>query len=220
MALVNHYHSIVLVGQLVDFVERADIAVHRKDAVCDDDTEAVLLGSFELLFEISHVGIGIAITLGLAEAHAVDDGSVGQSVTDDSILFRQQGLENAAVSIEAGSVEDGVLGAKEFGNLTFKLLMEILAASDEADRSHTIAAGIHAFLGGFDKLRIVGQTEVVIGTEVEALLTLNHNLGTLGALDNAFMFVKTSGFDVGQLCLKMLLKLSIHDYNILCYFFL
>ena len=217
VALVDHHHGVVLVGQLVDLVQRADVAVHREDAVGDDDAEAVLLGGLELLLEVGHVGVGVAVALGLAEADAVDDGGVVEGVADDGVLFGEQGFEHAAVGVEAGGVEDGVLGAEELGDLLLELLMQVLAAADEADRGHTEATGIHALLGGGDKLRVVGQTQVVVGAEVEALLALHHDLGTLGALDDAFMLVKTGSFDVGQLFLKMLLKFSVHNYNILRY---
>jgi hypothetical protein len=43
----------------------------------------------------------------------------------------QQRLEQAAVGVEAGGVEDGVLGAEERGDLRFQLLVQILRAADE-----------------------------------------------------------------------------------------
>ncbi len=93
--------------------------------------------------------------------------------------------------------------------------MEVLAAADEADRSHAVAAGIHALLGGFDELGVVGEAEVVVGAEVEALLALYHDFGALGALNDTFMFVKTGGLDVGQLFLQMLLEFGVHNYVVL-----
>ena len=189
-----------------------------EDTVGDDDAEAVLLSGFELFFEVGHIGVGIAVTLGLAEADTVDDRSMVEGIGDDSILVGQQGFEDTAVGVEASSVEDGILGAEELGDFLLQFLVEVLAAADEADRSHTIATGIHSLLSGLDKLGVVGEAEVVVGAEVEALLTSHHNFGTLGALDDAFVLVKTGSFDVGQLFLKMFLELCVHNYSVLCLF--
>ena len=153
-----------------------------------------------------------------AEADAVDDGGVVEGIGDDGILFGEEGLEDTAVGVEAGGVEDGVLGAEELGDLLLKLLVEVLAAADEADGSHAEAAGVHALLGGGDELGVVGEAEVVVGAEVEALLALHHDFGALGALDDAFILVKTGGLDVGQLFLQVLLEFGVHNYKF-CYYY-
>ena len=216
VALVHHDHCVVFVGQLVDLVQWADIAVHGEDTIGDDDAETVLLGSLELLLEVCHIGVGIAVALCFAEADTVDDGGVVEGVGDDGVLVGQQGFEDTAVGVEAGSVEDGVFSAEEIGDFLLQFLVEVLAAADEADGGHTIAAGVHTLLGGFDKLGIVGKAEVVIGAEVEALLAFHHDFGALGALDDAFVFVETGSFDVCQFFLEVFLKLCVHNYDVLC----
>ena len=216
VALIDHDHSVVFVGQLVDFVERADVAVHREDTVGDDDAEAVFLGSLELLLEVGHIGVGVAVALGFAEADTVDDGGVVEGIGDDGVLIGQEGFEDTAVGVEAGSIEDGVLGAEELGDFLLQFLVQVLAAADEADGGHTVAAGVHTLLGGFDELGIVGEAEVVVGAEVEALLAFHHDFGALGALDDAFVFVQAGSFDVSQFFLEVFLKLCVHNYDVLC----
>jgi hypothetical protein len=57
------------------------------------------------------------VPLGLAEADAVDDRRVVERVGDDRVLLAEQRLEEAAVGVEAGPVEDGVLGPEERADL-------------------------------------------------------------------------------------------------------
>ena len=210
VALVDHHHGVVFLCQFIDLVERADVAVHREHTVGDDKTETAALCILQLLLKVGHVGIGIAETLCLAETHAVDDGSMVQSIGDDGIIGTEQRLKHATVGVEASSIKDGVFRAEELSNLGFQLLVEVLATADEADRGHTEATGVHAVLGGLDQLRVVGQAEVVISAEVEAHFATNHDLSALGTLNDAFFFIQAIGFNLSQFLLQILLKICVH----------
>ena len=210
VAFVHHHHGVVFLGKFVNLVERANVAVHREHAVGDDEAEAAALRVLQLLLKVGHVGVGIAETLGLAEAHAVDDGSVVQSIGDDGVVGTEQRFKHTAVGIEASSVKDGVFRAEELSNLGFQLLVEVLATTDEADRSHTIATGIHAVLGGLNQFGVVGEAEIIVCTEVEAHLAANHDFSALCALDDAFTFIKAIGFNLSQFLLQILLKICVH----------
>ena len=69
--------------------------------------------SLSLRLEIVHVAVLVAEALRLAQADAVDDGGVVELVGDDGVFVVEQRLEQAAVGVEAGAVEDRVLGAEE-----------------------------------------------------------------------------------------------------------
>ena len=170
----------------------------------------MLLPRSNLLMSVYHVCIGITVTLGLAETHAVDDGCVVQSVRDDGIVCSQQRLEYTAVGIEAGSIEDGVLGLEVVRDGSFKLLVHILCTADKADAGHTVATGIHHVLGSLDQTRVVGETEVVVGTEVQQLLALHLDGSLLGTLYEAFLFVESGLSDGLQFLLEMFLKFTVH----------
>src|SRR5690606_2935039 len=100
-------------------------------------------------------------------AHAVDDRGVVERVGDDRVLLAQQRLEQPAVGIEAGGVEDRVLGAEEIGDGLLELLVQVLGAADEAHRGHAEAVRVQRFLRRLDHRRMVGQAQVVVGAEVE-----------------------------------------------------
>ena len=70
----------------------------------------------QLLFQVGHVAVGVAVALGLAQADAVDDRRVVERVGNDRVVFVEQRFEQAAVGVEAGGVEDRVFGAEEIGD--------------------------------------------------------------------------------------------------------
>ena len=74
--LVDHDEGVVFLSEVADFVHRSHVAVHREYAVGTDDAEALGLSLLQTLLELSHVGVGIAVALGLAQAHTVDDRGV------------------------------------------------------------------------------------------------------------------------------------------------
>ena len=126
------------------------IAVHREDAVGRDHLEAGAggVGGLELRFEVVHVGIAVAVALRLAETDAVDDRGMVELVGDDGVLLPEQCLEQAAIGVEAGGIEDRVVGLEPGRELVLELLVNRLGAADEADRGHAVAPAIEAFARG------------------------------------------------------------------------
>ena len=210
MALVDHHQRVVLFRQSADPIERCGVAVHREYAVGDDDAEPLGLRLLQALLQFAHVGIGVAVTHGLAQTHAVDDRSMVQRIGDDGVLLRKERFEHAAVGVEAGGVENRVLRTEIVGDNLLQLLVDVLAAADEAHRRHAVAAGIHCFLRRLDQPRIVRQSEVIVGAEVEHLPTCNLDLGPLGRSDDPFPFVKPCGLDFGEFMLQVLLDFPVH----------
>ena len=133
MTFVNHNQSVVLLGQVTDFVNRSYVAVHGEYTVGYDDAVTLFLGSFQLGFQISHVGVGIAVTLGFAKTHAVNDGSVVQSVGNDGVVSRQQRFEHTTVGVETSCVENGIFSLEEFADGSFQFFVNVLRTADKAN---------------------------------------------------------------------------------------
>jgi hypothetical protein len=172
-AVIDHHHRVVALGELADRVQLHQVAVHREHPVGGDQAAPVALGLLQNLLELGHVRVGIAEALGLAQSHAVDDRGVVELVGDDGVALAQDGLEEPSVGVEAGRVEDGVVGAVEARDRSLELLVQVLGAADEAHRGHPEAAHLERLLGGGDDLRVVRQAEVVVGAEVDDL-ALGH----------------------------------------------
>ena len=210
VALVHHDEGVILFGQIAYLVHRGYVAVHREDAVGHDDAEALCLGLLQATFQVGHVGVGVAVALGLAQAHAVDDGGVVEGVRDDGVVGREQGLKHAAVGIEASGVENGVLGLEIVGDGGFELFVHVLRATDEANRRHTVTAAVHHVLGRLNEARMVGKAQIVVGAEVEHLLAGHLDGSLLRPLYEAFGLVEAGFLDLLQLVLKVCLKFSVH----------
>jgi hypothetical protein len=105
----------------------------------------------------------------LAFESAVDDAGVVQRVADDAILRAQQGLEKAAVGVEARWVENRILCAEKATDALLQLFVDGLGAADEADRCHSEAEFIQRLVRRLDDPGMVGEAEVVVGAEIQDL---------------------------------------------------
>ena len=194
--IVDHHQRVVRVGEIADRSQIGDDAVHREHAVGRDQLEARAggVGLGELRFEIRHVVVAIAVALRLAEPDAVDDARVIQFVADDGVLFAQQRLEQPAVRVEAARVEDGVVGAEERGERRFERRVHALRAADEAHRRHPVAVPVETVARGGDEPRIVGESEVVVGAEIDDRGAARElDLRRLRRADDALLLVEAVG---------------------------
>lgn len=119
-----------------------------------------------------------------------------ERVGNDRVVLAEQRLEQAAVGIEAGRVEDGVFGTEELGDGAFELLVQILGAADEAHRGHAEAVAIQRVLGGLDDVRVIGQAQIIVGAEIQHAAAIGQgDLGRLRAGDDALGLEQALGLD-------------------------
>jgi len=214
MAFVHHHESVVLLGQIADLVHGGDVAVHAEDAIGADDAEPLRLGFLQAPLKVFHIGVFIAVTHCLAEPYAIYYRGVVEGVGDDCVVLGEERLEDAAVRIEAGSVEYGVLGVEVIADGLFQLLVKILLAADEADAAHAESALVHGLLGRGDEARVVCQAEIVVGAEVQRPAAVGKSdFGALGGTNRAFLFVQARFADGLELILQVFLEFSVHVKN-------
>ena len=172
MAIIDHGQRVIGLRQRHDLVEPSDIAIHREDAIGDDQDVPRAIGPrlFQLDFQVGHVGIGIAIAFRLAQPHAIDDRGVIERVGNDRILGAQQRLEYAAIGVKRRRIENGILTAGEIGDLRFKLFVDVLGAADEAHRGETEPVRVERVFRGLDQLGPIGEAEIVIGAEIDDVM--------------------------------------------------
>ena len=208
--LVDHDEGVVFFSEVADLVHRSHVAVHREYTVGTDDAEALGLSLLQTLLKLSHVGVGITVALGLAQAHTVDDRGVVEGVGDDGVFLGEERAEETAVGVEAGGIEYGVLGMEVVADGSLKLLVDVLSTTDEANRRHTETATVHHLLGTLDEAGMVGQTEIVVGTKVKHFFALDLDGSTLGALDDAFFFVKACALEIFQSSAELFFDFTVH----------
>ena len=134
-----------------------------------------------------------------------------EGIGNDGILSGQKRLEDTAIGVKAGRVEDGVLRVEVVGDCLLELLVDILRAADEADGGHTIAAGIHRAFSGFYKPGAAGKAEVIVGAEIQRLAAvLERNFRPLGRSDVAFVLIQARLANPVEGFLQMLLEFAVH----------
>ena len=128
----------------------------------------------------------------------------------------RQRLEEAAVGVEAGGVEDRVLGAEKPADLCFELLVNLLCAADETDACHAVSPAIERLVGGGNHRRMVGQAQVVVGTEVQYGFLFKHAYpGTLRRGNYPFILEKASFTDLLKLA-KQIIFHQVEHRSIPC----
>ena len=132
--VIDHHQRVVFIRQVTHALQVGDHAVHGEYAVGGDQhmASARFTGLFQARFQLNHVVVGVAKTLRFTQAYAVDDGGVVQGVGDNRIFCAEQGLEQAAVGVEAGGVENRVFHSEEVRQLLLKLLVAVLGTADKA----------------------------------------------------------------------------------------
>src|SRR5262249_7946721 len=72
---------------------------------------------------------------------------------------------HAAAAVEAGRVEDRVLGAHELGDALLQRAVQVLRAADEAHGRQAVPAAVERAMRGLEDGGMRGQAEVVVGAE-------------------------------------------------------
>jgi hypothetical protein len=86
-----------------------------------------------LFLQVSHVEVFEASLLCFAETDSIDDRGMIQSVADDCVFRSENGLEETCVGIESAGEEDAVFELVVLSYDFFKLFVDILGATYEAD---------------------------------------------------------------------------------------
>jgi hypothetical protein len=112
----------VLAAELDDPRQVADVALHREDAVDDDeDAAAVLRRPLQHLLQLLHAVVAEGAQLRSGELAAVED----RGVVAESQITVSPGPEDRAdaadVRLVAGRVDDRLLGAHPLGQLALEL---------------------------------------------------------------------------------------------------
>ncbi len=145
MGVVHHHQRVVSLRQLADFIQSGHSAVHGEDAVGGDESGAMGLRLLKNILQLTRITVGVAEPLCLAQPDAVNDRGVIQLIGDDRIFRAEECFEQAAIGVETGGVENGIVCLKELRYLLLQLLVDRLCAADEADGTETEAPSGYTF---------------------------------------------------------------------------
>ena len=181
------------------------MAVHREHAIGRDQPAAGARGLAQALFELAGVAVRVAQPARLAEPHTVDDRGVVEGVGDDRVVLAEQRLEEPGVGVEAGRVENRVLATEECADPRLELAVDVLRTADEAHRRHAVAALAQHVARRRQHGGMVGQAEVVVGTQVEQLAPVGQrHVRPLRRGDHALLLGQPGLRDLIELALELL----------------
>ena len=173
MGVVDHDGRTELLGRLDHAGEWRDVAIHREDAVGDDQDQPivaaarppVLASLAEHLAERGHVGVGIDLARRLRQPHPVDDRGVVERVRHDQVRLAGDGRDDTGVGGEAGLEGEDGRRALELGELGLERLVHRHRPGDGPDRPAADAELADGLERGLAQARVVGQAEVVVRRE-------------------------------------------------------
>ena len=148
-------------------------------------------------------------SFGFAESDTVDQTRVVQRVTDDGITLIQQRFKQASVCIEAGTVENRVLGTEKLTDSLFQLLVQILRTTNKPHRGHAIAMGVQPCLRRLDDGRMIRKPQIVVGAEIQHQALRDPDVRALWTENTPLGFIQTLRADVGELSLQNVLQRRI-----------
>jgi hypothetical protein len=169
-------------GQLRQLLDRGDVAVHREDAVGDDERAAPLRLP-QAPGEVLEVRVPVDEDLGPGEPAAVDDAGVVQLVGEDDLPAAGQRRDHSGVGQKARAVEESRLVALEGRDPLLEAPVRLHVAADQPRRTGADAPA-HGRLGRrLAHPRMVGEAEVVVRAEQQHGPPVEQHVGALRAAD-------------------------------------
>src|SRR5687767_2778252 len=122
MRVVDHHDRAVFFGGFGQTGQRSDIAVHREDAVGDQQLPAGRSGKLRKdSLGGGDVFVGVHVDLRAREAAAIDDARVIQLVGNDVVVGSEDRGDGTGVGGESGLEHDAGFHIFELGDTLFKL---------------------------------------------------------------------------------------------------
>jgi hypothetical protein len=132
-----------------------------------------------------------AVAPGFGQAHTIDDRGVIERVGNHRIFGAEQGFENAAIGVKTRAEQDRVVLFEVTGDGLFELLVQLVRATDEANRGHSRAVFFQRPDARFDHFGVISEAEVVVGAQIDHGAAADRNFALLGGSDDHFRLEKS-----------------------------
>src|SRR5690606_26655500 len=132
----------------------------------------------------------------------------------DGVLGPEQGLEQAAIGVEAGREQDGVVLVEELCDRLLQLPVDGLRAADEAHGGHAEAVVLQSAMRRGNDLGIVREAEIVIGAKIDhlarCLARADPYAAALRPVDLPFALVESVRLDAGKDLPEVIAEVAEH----------
>ena len=185
MRLIHEEEGVVAAGEADELGQRGSIAIHGEDGIGEDEASAVVAAGLEAFGQGVEVEVGIDVDGGARQARAIDEGGVVQGIGVDGVLGADERGDDTDIGVVPGVEEEGGVGALPGGDALFEPPVGRQVADDETGGAGAKALALHGVASRCEEGRVVGQTEIVVGAEVDGGLAIDQDFGRLGAVDGA-----------------------------------
>ena len=166
---------VVLARELDDLRELREIALHREDAVGDDQLARVARSSRERVAQRLHVRVRVDdLRRRPREPDRVDDARVVELVGEDHRRLVGEARDARLVRVPARDVGERRLGAGEVGERALELEVRLEGPADEAHRRRPGAVALEPLDPRAHDLGVPGEAEVVVRGEDDHLAASRH----------------------------------------------
>jgi len=174
--------------------QRSDLALHREDAVDDDEDPAVVVARLlQGALQLVHPVVAKGAQLRAAEDAAVEDRGVVARVGDDGVAGREQRPQRREVRLRPRRGDERLLGPHPVGDLLLELEVQLDRPVEQARAGQAGAVRLQGRPRALDDALVGGQPEVVVGAEHDPRGALHLDDGSGGSLERAEV-----GQDVGR----------------------
>ena len=172
--LIEIGHGAVTIGEIADFLDRRDIAVHRIDRLKSDELRRVRIGRLEFRLEIFEIIVLPDHPLATAVTDAFDHRRMVQRIgeNDQARNFLAERTECRPVGHITGGEDQRRFLAVQIGEFLFKQNMVMIGARNIPGASRTRATVIDGGFHGFDDFRVLAHAEIIVGAPDRYVLAL------------------------------------------------
>ena len=173
MSLVHHDGAVILVLQLDNLWQVGQVALHREDAIDNDQLDSLMRQGLEYALKVLHI-IVLIVQLGCKrKTAAVYDTGVVAVIADDIVIAAYHTSQHALVDRETCREAQGLILVHELGQLLLELYVKVEGSIEETASCTTRTILVESSLGCIDNTLVVGQTLISIRTEHQNLMSVD-----------------------------------------------
>ena len=200
VSLIDHQSGVVLIAEFDHLINLSHIALHRENAVGDDEFAVVGIVFLEETLEVFEVEVFVLIVGGEGYLLALHDGGVVALVEIDEVVATGDAGDGAGVGEEARGEEHNSVLAKEFAKFVLELDVDVESAVEEGGAGAASAVLIDGGFGGLFDFGMISEALVGVGAKHEDFFTMNENLGVLFGRYRGKIGVDTFSFGLLRGC--------------------